>query len=145
MKSIYFLSCTLLFSLLALPLQATNAPLPRAAEPSPDAMEATNNLLASIQAWEDFKANKSEMTRQERRTTRRALKKDLRQAKRDFRSEAASDDLLLLVIVTILIPPLGMYLYEGSATNRFWISLVLTLLFYVPGLIYSLIVILGEN
>lgn len=145
MKTIYLLSCTLLFSLLAMPLQATNAPLPRAAEPSPEAVEATNNLMSSIQAWEDFKANKSEMSREERRTTRRALKKDLRQAKKAFRSEAASDDLLLLVIVTILIPPLGMYLYEGAATDRFWISLVLTLLFYIPGLIYSLIVILSEN
>ena len=146
MKTIYFLSCALLFSLLALPLQATNAPLRTAtAEPSSEAMVATNKLMTSIHAWEDFKANKSEMSREERRTTRRALKKDLRKAKKDFRSEAASDDLLLLIIVTILIPPLGMYLYEGSATNRFWISLVLTLLFYVPGLIYSLFVILDEN
>ncbi|MCB9300358.1 MAG: YqaE/Pmp3 family membrane protein [Lewinellaceae bacterium] len=55
------------------------------------------------------------------------------------------DSLLLLVLVTILLPPLGMYLYEGAATNRFWISLVLWLLFYVPGLIYTLYVILSEN
>lgn len=50
---------------------------------------------------------------------------------------------LLLVIITILIPPLGVFLHQGGITNKFWISLLLTLLFYVPGLIYSLIVVLG--
>ncbi|MEM1119998.1 MAG: YqaE/Pmp3 family membrane protein [Bacteroidota bacterium] len=49
---------------------------------------------------------------------------------------------MLLVILAILIPPLAMGLYDGI-TNRFWISLLLTLLFYVPGLIYTLVVILG--
>ncbi|MCO6479571.1 MAG: YqaE/Pmp3 family membrane protein, partial [Phaeodactylibacter sp.] len=44
----------------------------------------------------------------------------------------------------ILLPPLAMGLYDGI-TNRFWISLLLTLLFYVPGLVYTLIIILGEN
>lgn len=145
MKTILYLGVILLSCSFTLPLLATNAPLPGQTEVSPKAMEVTDNLMASIQAWEHFKANKSEMSRQERRVERRALKKDLRIAKRDFRKEAASDDLLLLVIITILIPPLGMYLYEGAATNRFWISLLLTLLFYIPGLIYSLVVILGDK
>ncbi|RPD48291.1 YqaE/Pmp3 family membrane protein [Paracnuella aquatica] len=53
------------------------------------------------------------------------------------------DNQLLLVIITILLPPLGVYLHEGEINTRFWISLLLTLLFYIPGLIYSLIVVLG--
>ncbi len=59
-------------------------------------------------------------------------------------SGASNVDPVLLVIVTILLPPLGVYLYEGEINNRFWISLLLTLLFYLPGLIYSLLVIFGE-
>ncbi len=51
-------------------------------------------------------------------------------------------DALLCAIVAIFIPPLGVALYEGITTN-FWIDLILTLLFYVPGLIFALIVILG--
>lgn len=47
---------------------------------------------------------------------------------------------LLTIILTVLIPPLGVALHEGI-TDRFWISLVLTLLFFIPGLIYSLYVI----
>lgn len=51
---------------------------------------------------------------------------------------------LLLVIITILVPPLGVFLHQGAINNKFWISLLLTLLLYVPGLIYSLIVVLGS-
>ncbi len=49
---------------------------------------------------------------------------------------------LLTIILTVIIPPVGVALHEGI-TSRFWISLVLTLLFFVPGLIYSLYVVLA--
>lgn len=45
------------------------------------------------------------------------------------------------IIITVLLPPLGVALILGVGTE-FWISLLLTLLFYFPGLIYSLIMIL---
>lgn len=141
MKRFFFL---LLAGFLALQLQASNIPLAERKAPSEAAIQAGENLAASVQAWEEFKVNKDQLSRKERRQTRRALKKDLRKSARDFR-DAGDDDLLLLVIITILIPPLGMFLYEGDITNRFWISLLLTLLFYLPGLIYTLIVILGDN
>ncbi|HKL39835.1 MAG TPA: YqaE/Pmp3 family membrane protein [Cryomorphaceae bacterium] len=54
---------------------------------------------------------------------------------------ASGEATLLVIILTILLPPLGVALVFGIGTE-FWISLILTLLFYVPGLIYSLIVIL---
>tara|TARA_Y100000589_G_scaffold306395_1_gene321100 strand:- start:43197 stop:43778 length:582 start_codon:yes stop_codon:yes gene_type:complete len=51
-------------------------------------------------------------------------------------------DTLLLIIIAIFIPPLAVALYEGITTN-FWIDLLLTLLFFIPGLIYAIIVITG--
>jgi uncharacterized membrane protein YqaE (UPF0057 family) len=48
---------------------------------------------------------------------------------------------VLILILTILIPPLGIGLVFGISTE-FWLSLILTLLFYFPGLIYSLIILL---
>lgn len=51
-------------------------------------------------------------------------------------------DKLLYVIVAILIPWLGVLLYEGGITSNFWITLLLWFLFYLPGLIYALLVIL---
>lgn len=57
-------------------------------------------------------------------------------------SALASDvDLIVLVILAIFLPPLAVFLHSGI-TNRFWISLVLTLLFWVPGVIYALLVVL---
>jgi uncharacterized membrane protein YqaE (UPF0057 family) len=50
---------------------------------------------------------------------------------------------VLLVILAILIPPLAVFLHQGEINNRFWISLVLTLLFVLPGVIYSLLVVLN--
>ena len=46
---------------------------------------------------------------------------------------------LLALIATILLPPLGVALKKGLSTD-FWINLVLTLLFYVPGLVHAIYV-----
>ena len=52
---------------------------------------------------------------------------------------------LLLVILAIILPPLAVYLHEGTINNKFWLDLVLTLLFFLPGIIYALIVVLGKS
>lgn len=44
---------------------------------------------------------------------------------------------LLLVIVAILLPPVAVLLVDGLG-GPFLLSILLTLLFYVPGLIYAL-------
>ncbi|HKL02695.1 MAG TPA: YqaE/Pmp3 family membrane protein [Cryomorphaceae bacterium] len=53
----------------------------------------------------------------------------------------SDEEILLIIILTILLPPLGVGLVFGIS-KEFWISLLLTIIFYFPGLIYSLIVIL---
>ena len=60
----------------------------------------------------------------------------------------AGDDVstneILLAILCVILPPLAVYLHQGKVTNnKFWISLVLTLLFVVPGIVYSLLVVFG--
>ncbi|NJC25160.1 YqaE/Pmp3 family membrane protein [Neolewinella antarctica] len=49
---------------------------------------------------------------------------------------------LIAIIAAVFIPPLGVFIHEGL-TGRFWICVVLTLLFFVPGMIYALWCILG--
>ena len=56
-----------------------------------------------------------------------------------------STNTLLLVILAILLPPLAVYLHQGEINNKFWIALILTLLFWLPGIIYALVVILGNK
>jgi uncharacterized membrane protein YqaE (UPF0057 family) len=54
-----------------------------------------------------------------------------------------STNTLLLVILAILLPPLAVALHEGGINGKFWLSLLLTLLFWIPGVIYALIVVLS--
>jgi uncharacterized membrane protein YqaE (UPF0057 family) len=44
---------------------------------------------------------------------------------------------LLRVLVSILLPPLGVFLQVGIG-SQFWINILLTLLGYFPGLIHAI-------
>lgn len=46
---------------------------------------------------------------------------------------------LITLIATILLPPLGVALKKGISSD-FWINLILTLIFFVPGLIHGIYV-----
>jgi len=82
----------------------------------------------------------------EKRTRVRDIKKELKEYKAAKKAgDDPSTNTLLLVILAILLPPLAVYLHEGVINNRFWISLLLTLIFWLPGVIYALIVILGDE
>jgi len=47
-----------------------------------------------------------------------------------------------LVIIAFFIPFLAVYLHQGSWNSTCWLNLLLTLLFWLPGFIHALIVIL---
>lgn len=52
--------------------------------------------------------------------------------------------LLIRIIAAVLLPPLGVFLTRGLGRD-FWIDLVLTLLAYIPGVVYALYVIITDN
>ena len=81
---------------------------------------------------------------------RRSLIKDAKSEIKEFKAQKRagsepSTNQLLLVILAILLPPLAVYLHEGVINNKFWLDLLLTLLFFLPGVIYALIVVLGKS
>jgi uncharacterized membrane protein YqaE (UPF0057 family) len=85
------------------------------------------------------------LSRKEKKERVKEVKKAIRQYKVEKRAGMVpSTNTLLLVILAILLPPLAVYLHEGEINSRFWISLLLTLLFWIPGVIYALIIILGD-
>jgi uncharacterized membrane protein YqaE (UPF0057 family) len=45
------------------------------------------------------------------------------------------------VVAAILLPPLGVWLSEGATLN-FWLTALLTLLAFVPGVLFALVVVL---
>ncbi len=91
--------------------------------------------------------NVATLDKKERKELRKDLRKELKAQRKALRKNASEDapstSTLLLIILAILLPPLAVGIYEGGLTNRFWLSVLLWLLFYIPGLIYALIVILG--
>ncbi|MES2336725.1 MAG: YqaE/Pmp3 family membrane protein [Pseudomonadota bacterium] len=51
---------------------------------------------------------------------------------------------IVQIIAAVLLPPLGVFLKRGIG-GPFWISIVLTLIAFFPGMIYALwIVLKGE-
>ena len=108
----------------------TSTPVSTNAEPDPLAVKA---------AVAEFK----NLSKKERKMRVKAAKAELKKAKSNMNADPSTNT-LLLVILAILLPPLAVYLHQGEINSKFWISLLLTLLFWIPGVIYALIVILGE-
>jgi uncharacterized membrane protein YqaE (UPF0057 family) len=48
--------------------------------------------------------------------------------------------ILLALIFAIIIPPIGVAIYEGI-TSRFWLCLLLTFLLFLPGMIYAILIV----
>lgn len=61
------------------------------------------------------------------------------------RASEVDTDLAFLIVLCVLLPFIAVLVKEGRASSRFWISLLLTALFWLPGVIYSLLVILQKD
>lgn len=60
---------------------------------------------------------------------------------RSFRNLPSMD--VLRIILSILLPPLGVFLQVGIGFH-FWLNILLTLLGYVPGIIHAVYVIVKK-
>jgi uncharacterized membrane protein YqaE (UPF0057 family) len=152
MRKRVFIFCLPVF--LSLQLNTVNA-----ASTSKELVEATTAvspepIVGSVQdAMKEFK----NLSRHEKKMRIKEAKKALKQYKADKKAGKELDtNTLLQVILAVFIPPLAVYLHEGETNNRFWISVLLTILGYLlfgfagilflgslPGIIYALIVVLG--
>lgn len=84
------------------------------------------------------------LSKKEKKAKFKEVKKALKEYKAKKKAAEPLASTAVQVIFAILLPPLGVYLHEGEINNRFWISLLLTLLFWLPGAIYALVVVLGD-
>ena len=55
-------------------------------------------------------------------------------------SSSVSSADLLQVLISVLLPPLGVFFQEGIGT-QFWINVLLTLMGYLPGLVHAIWII----
>jgi uncharacterized membrane protein YqaE (UPF0057 family) len=129
------LTLLLMTSVLASPATAASFP---SSEPSPNTAKTEPTPQSVNAALDEFKS----LSRHERKTRIKEAKKLMKEYRADKRSgRAAETDQVLLAILAILLPPLAVYLKEGEVNSRFWISLILTLLFWIPGVIFALLVV----
>ncbi|HEY4650099.1 MAG TPA: YqaE/Pmp3 family membrane protein [Pontibacter sp.] len=103
------------------------APVPAVAE-TPSA----EKVLTEAEALALVKERVSTMSKAEKKE----LTKDLREAFKQSGSRTS----VVEIILAVLLPPLAVFLHDGIGTT-FWISLILTLLFWLPGVIYALLVV----
>lgn len=113
---------------------------------NPETQSTTDKEAEALTAVAEYQAELAAMSKKERRQLKRNQRKQVKQLMQDYKDGQAdvSEGDLLLIILAILLPPLAVYLYEDAITTKFWISLVLTLLFFLPGVIYALLVVTGN-
>ena len=127
------LTLLLATAVLSTTLMSATLPAPASTEPTPAHVKAAVN---------DFNS----LSKKEKKERMKEVKKVMKQYKADKKAgKEPSTDTILLVILAILLPPLAVYLHQGEINTKFWISLLLTILFWLPGVIYALIVILGDG
>jgi uncharacterized membrane protein YqaE (UPF0057 family) len=51
---------------------------------------------------------------------------------------------IVLIIIAILLPPLAAYLQVG-VSKHLWINIILCFLFFVPGVLHALWLVLGDH
>jgi uncharacterized membrane protein YqaE (UPF0057 family) len=50
---------------------------------------------------------------------------------------------IVLIILCFILPPLAVYLFKNAIDTNFWVDVILTLLLWLPGLIFALLVCFG--
>ena len=130
----------LLFSCAVLISPSFAAVVAPSANPGPKVAVPDSATLKSALA--EFKS----LSHKERKERILEAKKEMKTFKANKKNGSEpSTNTLLMVILAILLPPLAVYLHEGEINTKFWIDLILTLLFFIPGVIYALIVVLGNE
>ena len=90
-----------------------------------------------------------ESIREFRELPRKERKQRLKEANRMWKEHqkqapsAADDEIVFLAILAVLLPPLAVVLKEKKVNKRFWICLLLSLLFLLPGIVYALLIVFG--
>ncbi|WP_255474283.1 YqaE/Pmp3 family membrane protein [Pontibacter qinzhouensis] len=106
------------------------APVAKVAATPEVAAEAT---MTEAEAMAMAKERIASMTKAEKK----ALKKEFRETMRQSNSSVST---VVKVIIAIFLPPLAVFLHDGIGSS-FWINILLTLLFFVPGVIHALLVV----
>jgi len=120
------------YSAAALVAPLSSIPAATTGEPSPSTVKS---------AIDEFRS----LSKKERKTRIKNAKKEIRKYKAERKSGVNTDiEPWVLIVLAILLPPLAVYLYEDEINWKFWVSILLTILFWIPGVIFAFLVIFGQ-
>lgn len=108
-----------------------------------ETLPGTEVVLDDVVATDAMREFRS-LSRVDRKMRLREAKTKLKELKAmKAAGEDVSTNTVLLAILAVLLPPLAVGLHEHDLNGKFWLSVLLTLLFWLPGVIYALIVVLS--
>ena len=82
------------------------------------------------------------LSKHDRKERVKEVKKQLKLFKKEKKANKSMKvDQIVLIILAILLPPLAVYLHQGEVNGKFWLSILLWILFILPGVIYALLVV----
>ena len=101
--------------------------------------QETSASISSYSAPKSATSISAEMTKSELKQFRKEVKQNMKHV---LKSASSGSDLpdWLIAIFCIILPPLAVALRLGIGTD-FWINILLTLLFWLPGVIHAFVVI----
>ena len=109
----------------------------------PNKTTAVNSLAKS---YNDVKRTKPTLLS---KLAEKSIKSKIKKAiKKDNSSQKSATDTIIYLLLILLVPfgsTISMYMYEGDWTKRVTVNLLLTFLCGLPGVIHSLVVILGNK
>jgi uncharacterized membrane protein YqaE (UPF0057 family) len=133
MKKIFssLLMATMMISMIPLQSSALIV-LPGSSEPNPATIKA---------ALAEF----NHLSKKEKKTRIKEVKKQIKVFKKEKKeNKSAKVEMWVLILLSILLPPLAVYLHQGEINKKFWLSVILTILFWIPGVIYAILVVTGS-
>ncbi|MEJ8802293.1 YqaE/Pmp3 family membrane protein [Pontibacter sp. H249] len=99
-----------------------------------EAATAEVKTVTEAEALEMAKERMANMTKAEKKELKKELKEAIRQDRGGSRTS------IVEIVLAVILPPLAVFLHDGIGTS-FWINIILTLLFFIPGIIHALLVV----
>lgn len=113
-----------------------SAPVVKAAETEPVVTETTAPDAATRAELDKAVAEFNTLSKQEKKSRFKEVKKLVKQYKADKKAGKMADDdtnTILLAILAILLPPLAIYLKERTLSWKFWVSLIFIIPLFFGG------------
>ncbi len=141
MKKIHLLSTIAFVTILSLNAFASSSETTTEKD-TKTATKETKEFTMNDAVVQDAMLQFKSLSRVEKKEKYAEVKKLMKEYKAQKATGDASTNTVLLAILAIILPPLAVYLHEKAINGKFWLSILLTLLFWIPGVIYALIVVL---